>query len=304
MSKYKPVIVFILCFSFILYSKHSIAAQETDINKLISEVSVDSQKGAMFGYTYFMRFSYSHHKKFGFGRKFTRLYEAILPLRFSLKRTYRHPFVLIQDSEKLITAQNIADMRKDLVKELERAESEDDGQNDKKPESRDGGYWTISFSANQQKVKIDIIKLLENSQFRNLQRRQIEGRNVFLIDFSPKSEAVFEKSLLYLGKIEGQIWIDEADKRITRIEAFPSGKLEQNREKPDIERQQEAVFLFAQTRVAEGFWFPQDVVLNFTKNPEIFDTVKIEFNFEKYKRASVEIKSDIEAPKEAGADKN
>ncbi len=260
----------------------------------------------MFGYTYFMKFSYSHHKKFGFGRKFTRLYEAILPLRFSLKRTYRHPFVLIQDSEKLITAQHIADMRKDLVKELERAESEDEGgQNDKKPESKDGGYWTISFSANQQKVKIDIIKLLENSHFRNLQRRQIEGRNVFLIDFSPKSEAVFEKSLSYLGKIEGQIRIDEADKRITRIEAFPPGKLEQNREKPDIERQQEAVFLFVQTRVAEGFWFPQDVMLNFTKNPEIFDTVKIEFNFEKYKRANVEIKSsDIEAPKEAGSDKN
>lgn len=297
---YKQLSIFVFGIALFMYSVPETKAQETEIEKLIKEVSVDTQKGAIFGYTYFMKFSYHRHKKFGSGRKFTRLYEAILPARFSLKKNYTHPFVLIRDSERAITGEDIDSMRNRLVSELERAESEADAHSSEENERKDGGYWTISFSANGRGVRIDVLKLLENSLIFDLQRGQIEGRNVISLRFSPKTGATWEKSLSYLGKIEGQIWIDDADKRIIRIEGFPLGRFEENKGIPDDERERQAVFLMVQTRVAEGFWFPKHVVADFTKNSEIFDTVRIEFSFTDYKKSSVEVQStEIKPPPEA-----
>lgn len=296
MSKYNAFFIVILLAAFVSFASVGVQAQETDINTLIKDVSVDTQKRAMFGYTYYMKFSYNHYKKFG-GRKFTRVYEAILPSQFSLKRTYSHPFILIEDSEKQITNEDIADMRKRLIAELERAESEAEKNPNEEAEKTDGGYWTMNFSTDGKGVKIDIVKFLENSVFQNLQHKQINGGNVITLDFRPKPDAVFADSLSYLSKIEGQIWIDETDKRIIRIEGFPTGKFETNKNKTDSEREQEAVFLLIQTKVAEGFWFPKDVVLDFTKNPEIFKTIRVKFSFTNYKKSGVEIKStEIKSP--------
>jgi hypothetical protein len=298
MSRYEPVIILIFCIAFFIPSALVVKSQQSEIETLIKDVSVDTQKGAIFGYTYMMKFTYDKPGKIGFGRKFTRLYEAILPTRFSLKRHYSHPFVLINDSERTITAEDIAAMRRDLVKELERAESEDDGQNTEEFQTKRGGYWTMSFSSNGKGVGIDILVLLKNAKLSNLQRKQIDNRNIVLIDFSPNTEASLEKSFSYLNKIEGQIWIDEAGKRVIRIEGFPLGKFEENKGKSESERLEHTAFLFIQTKVAEGFWFPKDVVLNFTKNPEIFEPFRIEFSFTDYRRSAVEIKSsEIETPK-------
>ena len=57
-----------LALSFAPFAK----AQDADIDKLIKEVTTDTQKGAIANYTYLMKFSYERHKKMA-GRKFTRL---------------------------------------------------------------------------------------------------------------------------------------------------------------------------------------------------------------------------------------
>ena len=191
-------------------------------------------------------------------------------------------------------------MRSRLVEEIERAEKEAEPNLTAQPDRKDGGYWTMSFRAGDKGVKIDVVRLLENSNFSNLQKSENGSRKVVSLDFSPKTDSKFDTSLSYLGKIEGKIWIDEADKRIMKIEGFPLGTLATVKELPVEERQAKIVFLFAQTRVSEGFWFPQDVVVDFTKNPEIFDTVKVEFTFDKYKKSSTEVRSStMETPKDA-----
>jgi hypothetical protein len=280
--------LFVLCAAFVLISGIQGMAQESEIESLVKEVSIDSQKGAIFNYSYFMKFSY-HHYKFG-GRKFTRLYEAIIPSRFTLNRTFSHPFVLLEDSERNIPAEEIKIARLSIAKEIERAEAEVDKQSAiaEKP-NEDGGYWTIGFSNGTHRVKVDILQLLKNSRLSNLQRKPVNGVNVVLIDFAPNPEAVFEKSLSYFSKMEGQIWIDETAKRIIRVEGYAPGTFAAQREKPDIERQTEAVFLFLQSKVPEGFWFPQTVWLNFAKHPEIFESVKLEFAFSNYKKWGVNI---------------
>lgn len=300
MSKKQSVIILLLLTTTVLFSVSKIKAQENEIETLIKDVSADTQKGAIFGYIYQMKFSYNRRGKFGAGRKFTRVYEAIIPTRFTLKKIYAHPLLLTYDSEKVITTYDVEYMRSRMVEEIERAEKEAEPDLTAQPDRKDGGYWTISFRAGDRGVKIDVIQLLENAKFSNLQRLENGSRKVVALDFTPKIDSKFDSSLSYLGKIEGKIWIDEADKRIMKIEGFPLGTLATLKDLPAEEREQKIVFLFAQRRVSEGFWFPQDVVVDFTKNPEIFDTVKVEFSFDKYSKSSTEVRSStMETPKDA-----
>ncbi|CAN5314528.1 hypothetical protein BH10ACI1_BH10ACI1_02290 [soil metagenome] len=284
----KSIIAVILCLVFCLFSETEVKAQQTEIEKLISEVSVDTQKGAIFNYTYLMKFIYQKHK-FG-GRKISRIYEAILPSRYSLSRFFGHPLVLLQDSETMITDDQIRSDRLEIAERLEKMESEKEETSTipgKPPE--DGGYWTVGFSNNNQRVEINVLKLLKNVSFSNLQRMEINGRSLVLIDFAPNPNAVLEKPLAYFTKLEGQLRIDEADKRIIAIEGYAVGDLAKFKEKTDEERKKNAVFIFEQTKVAEGFWFPQTVRLNFDKHSEIFDPIELEYAFSNYNKARVDV---------------
>lgn len=300
MYKQKFAIISLIFVSLVLFSAIDARAQEDDvaeINKIIEEVSVDTQKGAISNYTYLMKFSYERHKKLA-GRKFTRLYEAILPSKISTNKVYSHQILLIQDSEKKLTDEEIMIARRNLARDLERDENEADNPANQAQTFEDGGYWTTSFLNEGKKIKVDIMKLLQNSKLGNLQRKKVDGKNLATIDFSPKPDAVLEKTLAYLSKIEGRITIDETDKRIVRVEGFALGEFAGLKEKPEAERQKELVFLFTQTKVSEGFWFPQTIWLNFAKHPEIFEAIEIQYNFSSYKKASVDVKDSIETPKE------
>lgn len=299
MSKKQSVIILLLLTATVLFSVSKIKAQEDEIGTLIKDVSADSQKGAIFGYTYQMKFSY--HRKGGLGKKFSRLYEAIIPNRFSLKKTYQHPFILIEDSEKQITNETVRFMRNKLIEEIERAEKEAETNiNEKIPDRKDGGYWTIGFRAGDKGIRIDVMKLISNATFSNMERLETGGRKVVTLEFSPKPDATFDADISYLSRIEGKIWIDEADRRIMKIEGFPVGWLAELSDKSDAERQQKIVFLFSQMRVSEGFWFPKDVFVDFTKNAYMFDAVRIEYSFDKYRKSTTEVRSStMETPKDA-----
>lgn len=235
-----------------------------------------------------MKFSY-RKQKFG-GRKFTRLYEAILPSSFSLTRLFGHPLILLEDSERMITDEQIRMARQDVAVLLEKAENEKEVKltSTEKPLA-DSGYWTVGMNNGSHRIKVYVLQLLKNACFSNLQRTQIDGRSIISIDFAPKPNAVFEKTLAYFSKTEGQIRIDETDKRITSIEGDMLGEYAKHKEKSGEERRKKALFLFLQIKVAEDFWFPQVVRLNFVKHSELFDAVEIEYTFSKYNKGRVDI---------------
>lgn len=301
MYKQNFAVISFLFVSLTLFFVSGAKAQDAEIEKIIRDVSVDTQKGAIANYTYLMKFSYERHRKLA-GRKFTRLYEAILPSRITTNRKYTHRILLIKDSERNITDEQIMLARKDLARELEKVEKEAENEAENgAPQSRqpeDGGYWSTSFSSNGTQIKVDILKLLENSKLANLQRTKIDGKDIVTIDFSPKSESGLEKTLQYLSKIEGQITINETDQRIVRIEGFALGEFAKHKAKTEAERLNELVFLFAQAKVAEGFWFPQMIRLNFGKHPEIFEPIEVQYSFSGYKKAAVDVKDSIETPKD------
>jgi hypothetical protein len=299
--EYNPKALLLLCAGFILISAVAVKAQDSELEKLVKEVSVDSQKGAIFSYSYLMKFSYDRHRMGG--RKFSRLYEAIIPSRFSLNRSYSHPFILLQDSEKTITEDAVKNAREAIARDIIKAENEEEKPltEKDKPKAEDGGYWTMAFTADSQNVMVDILKLVKNVRLSNLQRKQIEGNEIVVVEFAPNPAAIFEKSMSYLSKIEGQIWIDETAKRIIRIEGFAPGAFAKLKEKTDDERKLEAVFLFSQIKVAEGFWFPQSVWLNFSRHPEIYSSFEVEFTFSNYKKGSVDIQYQEDKQKDTGS---
>lgn len=286
MYKLRFAIIFVLCNVF-LFASHA-KAQENEIDKIIKEVSTDSQRGAISSYTYLMKFSYDQHRKFA-GRKIKRLYEAILPSRLLTSRTFRHPLVLLEDSERTISGVEIMNSRKALVKDIEKFEEEADKQTVDDNLTEDGGYWTGEFTTDGQGYRIDVLKMLNKVSFSNLQRRQIGGKSVISIDFAPKPDVALGKSLSYLSKIEGQILIDETDKRIISIEGFAPGEFVKQKDKSDIERRGELVLHYLQTKVAEGFWFPQIVRLNFSKLPKGFSSTEVQFDFTNYNRSRVDV---------------
>ena len=82
----KPFLKFLILFVFCpAVLPVGVRAQHDEIGARIKDVSVDTQKGAIFGYTYQMKFSYHRNGKMGLGRKFTRLYEAIIPNRLTIR---------------------------------------------------------------------------------------------------------------------------------------------------------------------------------------------------------------------------
>ena len=231
MNKSKIFFTLLFCISLIsILPLKSKAQERVDVDKWVQEASIDTQKGAIFSYTYQVKVTYDRNKKWGFGRKFIRLYEAIVPAHFSLTKPYTHPLVLIDDSETPISQESINNARKELVKELERAESVVD-KPEEKVENYDGGYWTIQLRSNELKAKVDIFNMLKAAQFSNPQIKEIDGHEILAIDFSPKPETKLDPVLDYFTQIEGQVWIDKETKRIIRMEGFYIGTFKDIREK-------------------------------------------------------------------------
>ena len=282
-----------ICIAVILLLSLQAAAQDngnSEIDEMIKAVCTDSQKGAISDYSYQLRISYLR-KKSGFDTKFKRLYQAILPSSNTLTRYKRHPFILLEDSRKHITPQDVRNMRQQLSDQLIRMETvaAEKPVEETSQKNEDGGYWTINFAADGQNIKINILKLLENSDFSDLEHKTLDNRKVATVDFISKPTADSDGSLSYIGKIEGRIWIDETSKRVVRLEAFPIGKFIENKNKSDLDRQESAVLFFTQTQVREGFWFPRNVTLDFTKSPKLFNAVRLEFDFINYRKPTVEV---------------
>jgi hypothetical protein len=148
------------------------------------------------------------------------------------------------------------------------------------------------------------MKLLQSMNLTNLQRQKIDGKSLATIDFAPKAGVYLDKTLVYLSKIEGRLTIEETDKRIVRVEGYPLGALAAQKDKPETERRAEMVFLFTQTKVSEGFWFPQTIALSFLKHPEIFEPLEVQYDFNSYKKARVDVKDTIENVKKQDDNSN
>ena len=275
----------------------SMVGQETDeIASIIKDVSIDGYPIAMSGYSYEMEFV--RVKRSLIGRsKIKRRYKALLPSRIPPGRLYKHPLLLVYDSTRILTASDIIAERGRIVERLDSVESESEIESDTDADdSKTDGYITLRADSNtvgDQALRIDLLKLLETAEFSKLKRFVRYGRKTISLEFKPSGAKELNEELFYLGLIEGIVFIDEIDKRIVQVEAFPAGGMKKYGSLPEKERNTHRVFYFLQKRMPQGFWFPYRAELNFIEFPYDFKNlaVTVQFTFSDYKHFSTAVES-------------
>ncbi len=273
----------------------AVAQEPIDIDSLIKDVSIDTQKEAFAGYKYKMEFIRRRSSFIGTSTM-TRRYEVILPSRIPANRIYQHPLLLTYDSSRNLIASDVSEEKRRIIRKLESIENSTPEELAEASKENAGGYVTLRADSNtvgKQSLKIDLIELLRSTDITNPRETKINGRETILVEFHPGANVTNDLRLFYLGLIEGVIFIDKADKRIIAVEGFPIGKLEKVRNLSPSDREQESVFYYLQSRVPEGYWFPKLVKLNFIDAPPEFKDIdaQIEFSFSDYTRFHVEVES-------------
>ncbi len=283
------------CLMIMILGTLFVAAQEQfDIDSLIEDVSIDRQQDAFSNYSYKMEFI--RYKKTFYGKdKLVKRFDVVLPSTMPKNRRYQHRLLLVYDSSQNLTQLDIVNSRKQIIKDLEDVENEQQNindQNNTKPNT--GGYLTLRATtniSNRFTLGVNILELLKGADFKNYKELKVNGRDTISLDFQPPADKVYNGDLFYLGRIEGVVLIDKIDKRVVEVEAFPLGKLEEYRNQTPEQREEFRAFHYLQTRVPEGFWFPKSVSLNFMKSPKDFDNVevKVQFTFSDYKQFVVSV---------------
>lgn len=283
--------VFVLLFSICAAS----AQEKINVESLLSEAALDKNKNAIADYTYRMEFVRRVRNGGKIKNKSSQLFEIILPSQIPSYRVLQHPLMLIAKNGKSLPSDILREKRMQLSRALELLENESEKFELKIPaKDFDGGYFSFNIRKDlvgAEGAQIKILPILENSHFDNAQIVERNSRKTVLLEFKLKDENNLPRNLAYLSKLEGLIWIDQEDKRVTRLEAFPAGLLTQLKSKTDEERSWESTLLYVQTRVGDGYWFPQCVRLNFLKNPKLLNgtATELEYNFKEYKRFRVEM---------------
>lgn len=276
-----------------------------DIEEIVAETAIEGAPSAMSGYTYKLEFT--RVKRSIIGRStLRRRYRALLPTNVPRSHSFRHPLLLVYDNTRKLLPSQIVNERNRIVERLDEIESEEPSEEEIGRHT--DGYMTLRADSNtvgDQALKIDLFRLLKTVQFSNLKQLTVGGRPGYSLEFYPNPEEKYTSDLFYLGKIEGIILIDEDDKRIVSVEAFPIGGLAKFNAKPEEERNKARVFYYQQIRMSDGHWFPKVAELNFMEFPYEFNrlAVKVRFSFSEYNKFSTGIEShDIEEILETESD--
>jgi hypothetical protein len=155
------------------------------------------------------------------------------------------------------------------------------------------GYST-SFGANGGLITFSISDFLCAGEFSNARRGAVNGREAIILDFHSRADyRPPNKEREPITGLVGRVWIDAADRVVSRLEAWAAPGVERGginkaeRNSPDV------VLVYEQTRLANGTWMHALTRINTTNYPKLFNRVTIEFQqvFTDYKRFSSEVDS-------------
>lgn len=278
--------------------------QNVDITKLVREAY---RNGAMMSARIF-QYTWTDTRRYrvvGKGGKVKtdpeRVYE-VFPNRvaghFLLRR-------LVKENGIAISPERAEKETKRLAEEIERDEREAEKLNRKqaarpKPaDAREGdcvpqGYAT-AYGANGGLIVFSISDFLCACDFSNLRRGEVNGRDAFLLDFRPRADYVPpSKERTPIKGLNGTVWIDAADRVVSRLEAWPADEFSQGPRRP------EPVLVYEQVRLSDGTWMHYTTRINTTRHPALFNKVTIEFQevFTDYKRFGTEESYRLDRPKQ------
>src|SRR5262245_19236289 len=194
--------------------------------------------------------------------------------------------VLIEKDGKPVSPERIEKERLKVGRDLEKFERASDPFTEplfKKPDSM---AWLSFFVyknviampfANERIVFLGD-EFFEKCEFDKPYRDSVGGRDTIALRFHPRPDAVYSERTKYLSNFEGIIWVDEADKFIFRLAAWPQGvKFDSNDSDHLLEN---AAVAIDYIRVKEGPWFRRMGRMNALKYPRALLWLKYDFSLE------------------------
>jgi tetratricopeptide (TPR) repeat protein len=202
----------------------------------------------------------------------------------------RGEHVLIRISVNGAPSPTLAEERRRAVKQLEEAErrqGEPAGAGGTpKPED---GYVSAGVFGNSDGqpgyVSIDVSAFLRSCEFFSPRLEKIDGRDTLVLNFRRRAGIALPLSQAYISKLVGTIWIDQADKILLRLEAWPASRSAFDLLQSTAPRD-EAALIYQQRRLANGLWFPTMIRMNAGGRPELFAGLNwdVLFEFSNYQR--------------------
>jgi len=209
---------------------------------------------------------------------------------------------LLRENGVPLTPDRAAKEQARLVKEMEKDERDAEKAEQKSaskkspPATPDDGCvpvgYTTAYGANGGQIAFSNSDFLCAGEFSDPRRGAVNGREAIILDFRPRADyRPPNKEREPITGLEGRVWIDAADRVVSRLEAWPALAGERRGSKEVRRNQTEMVLVYEQMRLADGTWMHALTRINTTNHPKLFNGVTIEFQevFTDYKRFSSEV---------------
>jgi hypothetical protein len=162
-------------------------------------------------------------------------------------------------------------------------------------------------------VRLAVHTFLKNCDLTLVRRGQVEGRETFIFTFAPHPGAQLGDDEKYIAQLTGEIWIDVADRIVTRLVGWPSIPpmsqpasatpaigVNQMSSPSSPSEKAPAVFVEMIRLPQQGIWLPRVTRINGADYPALFDAITTDSmnTYSNYIRFSTEVQDvDIGPPK-------
>jgi hypothetical protein len=268
------------------------SAEKINIADFLSECreaslkKIEESRRQLENYTFKSRKTRREQSKNGAGAEHYEVFEVYpLPLR---KRRSGKDFktgVLIEKDGKPVSHERIEKERLRVGRNLERFERESDPVTEPlvaEPGAIDWLSFSVTLNMPFANKRVDFRgdEFFNKCEFNRPFRDRVAGRDTIAIRFHPRPAAVFSETAKYFSNFEGVIWVDEADKFIFRLAAWPRGaKFDSNDSDHLLEN---AAVAIDYARDEEGFWFCRTGRMNAVRYPKALLWLREDFLLERF----------------------
>lgn len=169
-----------------------------------------------------------------------------------------------------------------------------------------------SFGMKTAAFTLAIADFLRASDLTFARRDQVGGRDTLVFNFTPRPGTVFIENEKYMAQLSGEIWIDAADRIVTRLVGWPTaanatpgmGRTDKTNatvsSAPSTVERPPAVLVEMMRLPQHGIWLPAVIRMNGADYQTLFNGIRADSTstYSNYIRFSTEVKDvEVGAPK-------
>jgi hypothetical protein len=205
---------------------------------------------------------------------------------------HRHVISLVSENGAPVSPKRLKKERRQAAKEMESAERESAFQARDASKVSAEKYVTAGIGVSQagDGVWIGVSQFLRLCRFEAPRYDRLADRDMIALDMRSCAGNVNDPREQYLARMAGVVWIDAADKVVSRLEAWPL-RAAPGQEIPSAHPNTETL-VYEQMRLPNGLWVPKRIRLNALGRAALFNGTDkdMTFEFSQYHRFDIEVK--------------